>query len=203
MTDDSKTVGDAGQSEDGEDESTSLSDPSEEQPMGKVEAVEGKQEVTAAQPARRASTSNPPNLPVKLLTRLGSLDSECDECDVKLHRRARQCLTPMIVPPHPQVLLQCRWRSPQPPYPGTSHYPKTLMARCWEAGSPHQLGPPTWGHYTHSCPLAASLRNCTVPWPPNTDRTGQIQHVQLNEWIIELPLIDAITGRIEQLYYYL
>lgn len=86
MTDDSKTVGDAGQSEDGEDESTSLSDPSEEQPMGKVEAVEGKQEVTAAQPARRASTSNPPNLPVKLLTRLGSLDSECDECDVKLHR---------------------------------------------------------------------------------------------------------------------
>ncbi|XP_030276658.1 phosphatase and actin regulator 3b isoform X2 [Sparus aurata] len=75
MTDDSKTVGDAGQSEDGEDESTSLSDPSEEQPMGKVEAVEGKQEVTAAQPARRASTSNPPNLPVKLLTRLGSLDS--------------------------------------------------------------------------------------------------------------------------------
>lgn len=99
MTEDSKTVGDAGQSEDGEDESTSLSDPSEEQPMGKVEAVEGKQEVTAAQPARRASTSNPPNLPVKLLTRLGSLDSECDECDVKLHRCVQQRLTLMIIPP--------------------------------------------------------------------------------------------------------
>uniref|UniRef100_A0A8C4F687 Phosphatase and actin regulator n=1 Tax=Dicentrarchus labrax TaxID=13489 RepID=A0A8C4F687_DICLA len=45
------------------------------QSMGKVEAVEGKQEATAAQPPRRTSTSPPPKLPVKLLTRLGSLDS--------------------------------------------------------------------------------------------------------------------------------
>nr|XP_046240787.1 phosphatase and actin regulator 3b isoform X2 [Scatophagus argus] len=75
MTEDSKTLGDPSQSEDGEDEGTSLSDPSDEQSVGKVEAVEGKQEVTAAQPPRRASTSPPPSLPVKLLTRLGSLDS--------------------------------------------------------------------------------------------------------------------------------
>ncbi|XP_019122868.1 phosphatase and actin regulator 3b isoform X1 [Larimichthys crocea] len=74
MTEDSKTAGDPSQSEDGEDESTSLSDPSDEQPMGKAEAVEGKLEVTAAQPPRRVSTSPPPSLPVKLLTRLGSLD---------------------------------------------------------------------------------------------------------------------------------
>ncbi|TKS71101.1 Phosphatase and actin regulator 3 [Collichthys lucidus] len=74
MTEDSKTAGDPSQSEDGEDESTSLSDPSEEQLMGKAEAVEGKLEVTAAQPPRRVSTSPPPSLPVKLLTRLGSLD---------------------------------------------------------------------------------------------------------------------------------
>ncbi|XP_068171628.1 phosphatase and actin regulator 3b isoform X1 [Antennarius striatus] len=76
VTEDSKTIGDAGQSEDGEDDSTSISDPSDEQspPMGKAEAPEGKQEATAAQPPRRTSTSPPPNLPVKLLTRLGSLD---------------------------------------------------------------------------------------------------------------------------------
>uniref|UniRef100_A0A4W6EGD3 Phosphatase and actin regulator 3b n=1 Tax=Lates calcarifer TaxID=8187 RepID=A0A4W6EGD3_LATCA len=55
---------------DGEDESTSLSDPGEEQSMGKVETVEGKQEVTVTQPQRRASTPPPPNMPVKLLTRL-------------------------------------------------------------------------------------------------------------------------------------
>ena len=76
MTEDSKAVGDSNQSEDGEDDRTSLSDPSDEQSMGKAEAVEGKQEVAVAQPQRRASTPPPPNLPVKLLTRLGSLDGE-------------------------------------------------------------------------------------------------------------------------------
>lgn len=76
MTEESKTVGDPSQSEDGEDESTSASEPSDEKSMEKMEAVEGKQEVTAAPPARRVSTSPPPKLPVKLLTRLGSLDSE-------------------------------------------------------------------------------------------------------------------------------
>ncbi|KAM7402572.1 hypothetical protein PAMP_017798 [Pampus punctatissimus] len=74
VTEDSMTVGDPNQSEDGEDDRTSLSDPSDEQSLGKVEAVEGKQEVAVAQPQRRASTPPPPNLPVKLLTRLGSLD---------------------------------------------------------------------------------------------------------------------------------
>lgn len=76
MTEDSKTVGDPGQSEDGEDESISLSGPSEDQVKRKVEAVDGKQEVTAPLPPRRASTSTPSNLPVRLLTRLGSLDGE-------------------------------------------------------------------------------------------------------------------------------
>ncbi|XP_008291734.1 phosphatase and actin regulator 3-like [Stegastes partitus] len=74
VTEDSKTAGDPSQSEDGEDESISTSNPSEEQTMGKVEAVEGNQEVAVAKPQRRASTPPPPNLPVKLLTRLGSLD---------------------------------------------------------------------------------------------------------------------------------
>ncbi|KAK2862597.1 hypothetical protein Q5P01_002130 [Channa striata] len=68
------TVGDPCQSEDGEDESISLSDPSDEQAMAQVEPADGKQEATAAQPQRRASTPPPPTLPVKLLTRLGSLD---------------------------------------------------------------------------------------------------------------------------------
>lgn len=76
LTDDSKTVGDSGKSEDGHDKNTSLSDPTDEQPMGEVEAVEGKQEVRSSQPPRRASTSTPSNLPVRLLTRLGSLDGE-------------------------------------------------------------------------------------------------------------------------------
>ncbi|KAM9410190.1 phosphatase and actin regulator 3b [Pholidichthys leucotaenia] len=71
MTDDSKTVCDLGQSDDGDDDSTSLS---EDQMTGKAEAAEGKQEVATAKPQRRASTPPPPNLPVKLLTRLGSLD---------------------------------------------------------------------------------------------------------------------------------
>lgn len=76
VTEDSKTVGDPCESEDGEYESTSLSEPSDDHPMEKVEAAEGKQEATVAQPQRRASTPPPPNLPVKILTRLGSLDGE-------------------------------------------------------------------------------------------------------------------------------
>ncbi|XP_054472952.1 phosphatase and actin regulator 3b isoform X2 [Anoplopoma fimbria] len=73
VTEDSKTVGDPSQSEDGEDESISLSDPSDQQPTRKVEAVEGKKEATPAPPAR-ASATPPPKVPVKKLTRLGSLD---------------------------------------------------------------------------------------------------------------------------------
>lgn len=80
VTEDTKTVGDPGHSDDGEDESASLSNPGEEQPMGKPEAAEGKQQeataAAAAPPQRRASTPPPPNLPVKLLTRLGSLDGQ-------------------------------------------------------------------------------------------------------------------------------
>uniref|UniRef100_A0A3Q4B670 Phosphatase and actin regulator n=1 Tax=Mola mola TaxID=94237 RepID=A0A3Q4B670_MOLML len=54
--------------------STSLNDLGDEQWTGKVEALAAKVEVTVALPPRRASTSTPSNLPVRLLTRLGSLD---------------------------------------------------------------------------------------------------------------------------------
>lgn len=77
MTEDSRAVGEPSQSEDGEYEQTSLSVPSEEQSMGKMEALDNKQEVaSAAKPQRRASTPPAANLPVKLLTRLGSLEGE-------------------------------------------------------------------------------------------------------------------------------
>ncbi|XP_039467723.1 phosphatase and actin regulator 3b isoform X1 [Oreochromis aureus] len=74
VTEVAKTAGDQSQSEDGEDESTSISDPSEEQMQGEAEGIEGKQEAAATKPQRRASTPPPPSLPVKLLTRLGSLE---------------------------------------------------------------------------------------------------------------------------------
>lgn len=64
------------QAENREDESTLVSEPINEQPLGKVESADLKPEATAALPQRRASTSNPPNKPVKLLTRLGSLEGE-------------------------------------------------------------------------------------------------------------------------------
>uniref|UniRef100_A0A1A8LFT2 Phosphatase and actin regulator n=1 Tax=Nothobranchius pienaari TaxID=704102 RepID=A0A1A8LFT2_9TELE len=75
VAEDSKATGDTNQSEDGEDETTSLSDPSEAQMVGTVETIQEKQEVTSAKPQRRASTPPPPRLPVKMLTRLGSLDA--------------------------------------------------------------------------------------------------------------------------------
>ncbi|XP_029007035.1 phosphatase and actin regulator 3b isoform X2 [Betta splendens] len=71
VTEDSKTVAEPCQSE---DESSSLGDPCEEQLLEKVESADGKQEATGAQPQRRASAPPPPDPPVKLLTRLGSLD---------------------------------------------------------------------------------------------------------------------------------
>ncbi|XP_034389741.1 phosphatase and actin regulator 3b isoform X2 [Cyclopterus lumpus] len=82
VTEDSKSPGGSGQSEDGEDESVLLSDRSDELPTGKVEAAEGKQEVATAAvataavatPPRRAVASPPPKVPVKLLPRHGSLD---------------------------------------------------------------------------------------------------------------------------------
>ncbi|XP_014327506.1 phosphatase and actin regulator 3-like isoform X1 [Xiphophorus maculatus] len=63
-----------GEDEDAEDGNVSLSDSSEERTMETAEAAEAKQEMVAAKPQRRASTPPPPSLPVKLLTRLGSLD---------------------------------------------------------------------------------------------------------------------------------
>lgn len=85
VTEVAKTAGDQSQNEDGEDESTSISDPSEEQMQGKAEGIEGKQEAAATKPQRRASTPPPPSLPVKLLTRLGSLEgaSSRTHTDVK------------------------------------------------------------------------------------------------------------------------
>lgn len=77
MSEDSKTVGDAGESEEGEDKGRLLSEPTDEQVKVKAEPVEGKEEVKVAPlPPRRASTSTPSNMPVRLLTRLGSLDGE-------------------------------------------------------------------------------------------------------------------------------
>ncbi|KAM4741187.1 phosphatase and actin regulator 3b isoform 2-T2 [Anableps anableps] len=76
VAEDLKTAGETSQSKDRdtEDESRSINDPGEEQTMEMAKAVEGKQEMVAAKPQRRASTPPPPSLPVKLLTRLGSLD---------------------------------------------------------------------------------------------------------------------------------
>uniref|UniRef100_G3P9P5 Phosphatase and actin regulator 3b n=1 Tax=Gasterosteus aculeatus aculeatus TaxID=481459 RepID=G3P9P5_GASAC len=80
VTEDSKTAGDPNQSEDGEDESTSLSDRSDERPAAKAEPAEGKREAAApaaavpAPPPSRVVTSPPPKVAVKPLTRLGSLD---------------------------------------------------------------------------------------------------------------------------------
>lgn len=70
----SNTAGGAG--EDRTDESVSEGRSTNEEAAVKMEPVEAKQEVAAAPPARRASTSTPSNLPVRLLTRLGSLDGE-------------------------------------------------------------------------------------------------------------------------------
>ncbi|KAL6111339.1 phactr3 [Pungitius sinensis] len=75
VTEDSKTAGDPNQSEDAEDESTSLSDRSDERPAAKAEPAEGKREAAVAPPPpSRVVTSPPPKVAVKPLTRLGSLD---------------------------------------------------------------------------------------------------------------------------------
>ncbi|XP_008408415.1 phosphatase and actin regulator 3b isoform X1 [Poecilia reticulata] len=76
VEEDLKAAGESnrGEDEDAEDGNVSLSDSSEERMMETAEAAEAKQEMMAAKPQRRASTPPPPSLPVKLLTRLGSLD---------------------------------------------------------------------------------------------------------------------------------
>lgn len=76
LTDASNTAGGTGESTDRTDESVSQGQSTNEEAAVKMEPAEVKQEVAAAPPARRASTSTPPNLPVRLLTRLGSLDGE-------------------------------------------------------------------------------------------------------------------------------
>lgn len=72
----SNTAGAQGESTDRTDESISEGRSPNEEAAVKMEPAEAKQEVAAPPPARRASTSTPPNLPVRLLTRLGSLDGE-------------------------------------------------------------------------------------------------------------------------------
>lgn len=74
LTDASTTAGGTGESTERADESVSQGQSPDEEV--KMEPAEVKQEVAAAPPARRASTSTPSNLPVRLLTRLGSLDGE-------------------------------------------------------------------------------------------------------------------------------
>ncbi|XP_056130575.1 phosphatase and actin regulator 3b [Lampris incognitus] len=70
----SKAIADHSQSKEVEGDHKSLNDPSDDHSMGKVVVAEGKNEAAVALPQKRASTPPPPNLPVKLLTRLGSLE---------------------------------------------------------------------------------------------------------------------------------
>lgn len=170
VTEDSQAAGDPDESADRDNKSISPSEPGGEQATVKMEAVEAKREVEATPLVRRASTSTPCNLPVRLLTRLGSLDGEWGNSYLIPLRFASRLHFDAF---SSQLRLQCRLKGPQPRYPGTSLFPKTLIAPCWEAGCPHLLGPPTLGRYTHTCHLAASLKNCTVHWPPNIDRTGE------------------------------
>ncbi|XP_062320002.1 phosphatase and actin regulator 3b isoform X1 [Osmerus eperlanus] len=74
LTEDSETIGDHSQNEEGEEEESSLTEPPDDNSMGPGDPPEGPKEVTKPPPLRRASTPPPPSLPVKLLTRLGSLD---------------------------------------------------------------------------------------------------------------------------------
>lgn len=76
LTDVSNTAGGTCESTDRTEESVSEGQSTNEEAAVKMEPAEMKQEVAAAPPARRASTSTPSNLPVRLLTRLGSLDGE-------------------------------------------------------------------------------------------------------------------------------
>ncbi|XP_020559056.1 phosphatase and actin regulator 3 isoform X2 [Oryzias latipes] len=76
VTEDVNSGGDHSQSAEGEEESICVSDYGEEQTVAKAENGEGRrEEVAVTKPQRRASTPPLPNLPVKLLTRLGSLDA--------------------------------------------------------------------------------------------------------------------------------
>ncbi|XP_024125961.1 phosphatase and actin regulator 3b isoform X1 [Oryzias melastigma] len=77
VTEDVNSAGDHSQSGEGEEESISVSDLCDDQSTAKAETTEGKREeaAVAPKPQRRASTPPLPNLPVKLLTRLGSLDA--------------------------------------------------------------------------------------------------------------------------------
>ncbi|KAK7898978.1 hypothetical protein WMY93_019831 [Mugilogobius chulae] len=70
---DTRTSAEPGLSEDRD--ADTITDPEEEHPLGRAESAEVKQDVPVTQPQRRASTPPPPNLPVKLLPRLGSLDA--------------------------------------------------------------------------------------------------------------------------------
>lgn len=77
-TEEPEAVADQCQSDAGEDRVVMPSKPADEQVMKKAEPAERKEEVKVAPlPPRRASTSTPSNMPVRLLTRLGSLDGEC------------------------------------------------------------------------------------------------------------------------------
>lgn len=76
-TEEPKALVDQCQTDAGEDRGVMPNKPTDEQVMKKAEPVERKEEVKVAPlPPRRASTSTPSNMPVRLLTRLGSLDGE-------------------------------------------------------------------------------------------------------------------------------
>uniref|UniRef100_A0A3B5LQF6 Phosphatase and actin regulator n=1 Tax=Xiphophorus couchianus TaxID=32473 RepID=A0A3B5LQF6_9TELE len=107
-----------GEDEDAEDGNVSLSDSSEERTMETAEAAEAKQEMVAAKPQRRASTPPPPSLPVKLLTRLGSLDVSVKKSPATLPRN-------FTLPKEPHgSLLRGRISTPTgSPHLGALHQP--------------------------------------------------------------------------------
>lgn len=98
LTEGSNTAGGPGEGADRMDESVSESQSTNEQAAVKMEQVEAKQEVAAALPARRASTSTASNLPVRLLTRLGSLDGEF-KAEGMLRRMLPPWFTPLLLSP--------------------------------------------------------------------------------------------------------
>ncbi|KAM6928402.1 phosphatase and actin regulator 3b [Xenentodon cancila] len=120
LTEDSKTVRHVNQTGDGEDESASLSDLGEEQTMEKVEPSGGTQEEVEAKPQRRASTPPPPNNPIKLLTRLGSLDGARP---VPVKKSPATLPRNFTLPKDPHgSLLRCRMSTPTgSPHLGSLH----------------------------------------------------------------------------------
>ncbi|XP_011612696.2 phosphatase and actin regulator 3b isoform X1 [Takifugu rubripes] len=117
LTDASNTAGGTCESTDRADESASQGQSTNEEAAVKMEPAEVKQEVAAAPPARRASTSTPSNLPVRLLTRLGSLDGALP---VPVKKSPATLPRNFTLPKDPHSSL-LRGRISTPPISGSPH----------------------------------------------------------------------------------